>query len=341
MPPRAGRARPNPRRRLTLRSLDRALRVGYRPRAVTESRSTALIAIDWGTTSARAYCLDAAGAVRDIRSATLGIGSLKDGNFAFALDTLLDDWRDDGAPRIACGMIGSRQGWIEAPYVDCPADLSLLGSALARTPSGELRIVPGARCADSAGVPDVMRGEETQLVGAIRSDEAQVVAVLPGTHSKWAIVERGCLVEFATFMTGELYALLLAHSILGRMATSERTGNAMEAFDRGVARGSAGVGLAHAIFGARTLALAGELAAEEVGDWLSGVVIGDEIRSARDWAREHGVDAGTVRVIGEGALVARYGRALEALGIRAEPGPPAAAATGLFRIAQHAGLLAS
>jgi len=308
---------------------------------VTDSRSTALIAIDWGTTSARAYRLDAAGVVRDTRSATLGIGSLKDGNFASALDSLLDDWRNDDVPRIACGMIGSRQGWIEAPYVECPADLRRLGSALARTPGGELRIVPGARCADAAGVPDVMRGEETQLVGAIRGDDDRVVAVLPGTHSKWAIVERGRLVGFATFMTGELYAVLLAHSILGRMATTERTGDTTEAFDRGVARGSAGVGLAHAIFGARTLALTGELATEEVGDWLSGVLIGDEIRAARGWAREHGVDAAAVRVIGEGALVARYSRALEALDLRAEPGPATAAATGLFRIAQHAGLLAS
>ena len=324
--------------------LDRVSRVGYRPRAVTESRSTALIAIDWGTTSARAYRLDAAGAVRDTHSASLGIGSLKDGGFVSALDTLLDDWRDDDVPRIACGMIGSRQGWIEAPYVECPADLQRFGSALTATPGGELRIVPGARCVDAAGVPDVMRGEETQLVGAVRRDEGQIVAVLPGTHSKWAIVERGWLVEFATFMTGELYAVLLAHSILGRMAT-ERSGEAMTAFDRGVARGTTGgyasLGLAHAMFGARTLALAGELAADEVGDWLSGVLIGDEIRAARGWAEEHGVNAASVRVIGEGLLVARYIRALEALGIRAEPGPAAAAAAGLYRIARHAGLLAS
>jgi 2-dehydro-3-deoxygalactonokinase len=308
---------------------------------VTESRSTALIAIDWGTTSARAYRLDAAGAVRDARSAALGIGSLRDGNFAVALDTLLDDWRDYDVPRIACGMIGSRQGWIEAPYVECPADLDTLGRSRALTPAGVLRIVPAARGADAAGVPDVMRGEETQLVGATRRDEGQIVAVLPGTHSKWAIVERGRLVEFATFMTGELYAVLLAHSILGRMAAAQQTGDRLDAFDRGVARGSSGVGLAHAIFGARTLALANEIAAEEVADWLSGVLIGDEIRAALDWAREHGVDAVAVRVIGEGALVARYDRALGALGMRAEPGPAAAAAAGLFKIAQHAGLLAS
>ena len=238
-------------------------------------------------------------------------------------------------------MIGSRQGWIEAPYVAMPGESRRFGRGLMTTPGGELAIVPGARCVGAAGVPDVMRGEETQLVGAIGQDEPRVLAVLPGTHSKWAIVERGRLTEFVTFMTGELYAVLLAHSILGRMAAAA-AGTATErggAFVRGVARGSAGDGLAHAIFGARTLALAGDLAPEDVGDWLSGVLIGDEIRAARDWARAHGVDAAKVRVIGDGALVARYVRALEEVGIGAEAGPVAAAALGLYRIAQHAGLL--
>jgi 2-dehydro-3-deoxygalactonokinase len=305
---------------------------------VSESRSTSLIAIDWGTTSARAYRLGAAGEIGATRSAPLGIGTLRDGGFGAALDTLLDDWRDEPVPRIACGMIGSRQGWIEAPYVQCPANLSDMGRGLVTTPGGELAIVPGARCVGAAGVPDVMRGEETQLVGAIAQDEGRILAVLPGTHSKWAIVERGRLVEFVTFMTGELYAVLLAHSILGRMAggTAAEGGGA---FVRGVARGGAGDGLAHAIFGARTLALAGDLAPEDVGDWLSGVLIGDELRAARDWARAHGVDAANARVIGDGALVSRYVRALTEVGIRAEAGPVAAAALGLYRIAQHAGLL--
>ncbi len=307
---------------------------------MTTSRSTSLIAIDWGTTSARAYRLGATGEIRATRSAPLGIGHLRGGGFAAALDTLLDDWRDDAAPRIACGMIGSRQGWIEAPYVECPADLAEFGRALTPTPGRELVIVPGARCIGASGVPDVMRGEETQLVGAVRGDDARLLAVLPGTHSKWAIVEEGRLAEFATFMTGELYALLLAHSILGRMAAESTDSAGGEAFARGVVRGSAGDGLAHAIFGARTLALAGELAPQGVSDWLSGVLIGDEIRSARRWAHDRGIDGKSVRVIGEGALVARYSRALEALGVAAQAGPAAAAALGLYRIAQHAGLIA-
>ncbi len=214
---------------------------------------------------------------------------------------------------------------------------------LTQTPGGELAIVPGARCVDATGVPDVMRGEETQLAGALRDDAPRMLAVLPGTHSKWALVERDVLVDFATYMTGELYAILLDHSILGRMAAqgAGMTSDRRTAFTRGVARGLAADGFAHAIFGARTLALAGDLAAEEVGDWLSGVLIGDEIRAARSWARERGADAADVRVIGDDMIVARYMIALGEAGVRAEAGPAAVAAQGLFRIARQAGMLAS
>jgi 2-dehydro-3-deoxygalactonokinase len=111
---------------------------------------------------------------------------------------------------------------------------------LTETPGRELAIVPGVRCVDAAGVPDVMRGEETQLAGALNDDEATVLAVLPGTHSKWAMVDRGILVDFATFMTGELYAILLADSILGRMACDHAGASSAggAAFTRGVACGS-------------------------------------------------------------------------------------------------------
>jgi len=275
------------------------------------------------------------------RNAPLGLQAIVDGRFAAALDTLLDDWRDDDAPRIACGMIGSRQGWIEAPYVACPANLAGLGSALTRTPGNELAIVPGARCVDAAGVPDVMRGEETQIAGAFAADDGKKLAVLPGTHSKWAIVEHGRLLEFATYMTGELYAVLLAHSILGRMAelaaTPDESGNA--AFARGVSHGLATDGFSHLVFGARTLALAGELAPPEVADWLSGALIGHEVRSARAWASARSGDATRVTVIGGDTLAARYIAALAAAGLDAESGPTDAAARGLFRIAQHAGLV--
>jgi len=132
-------------------------------------------------------------------------------------------------------MIGSRQGWVEAPYVDCPASLTALSDHLVEVPLGSLAIVPGVATRDAAGLPDVMRGEETQLLGAVGADESGVLAVLPGTHSKWARVEHGRIVDFTTFMTGELYAVLIDHSMLGRIAGHEPGRLSREAFSQGVA----------------------------------------------------------------------------------------------------------
>jgi 2-dehydro-3-deoxygalactonokinase len=301
----------------------------------------ALIAVDWGTTAARAYGVDADGRIVGERRAELGIVQVPDGAFAAALATLLGDWAALPVPRIACGMIGSRQGWVEAPYRDCPAALASLASGLVATPGGELLVVPGVICVDASGVPDVMRGEETQILGCGDVGEASQLAILPGTHSKWARVSAGRIEGFATWMTGELYAILMQHSILGRLAGAGAAPGALDerAFARGVARGLDEPGLTHAIFGARTLALTGGLDPGEVGDWLSGLLIGHEIASAR--ARYcAGRDTGLpVRIIGSDALAARYLTALALAGIDAIPGPADAAARGLYDIACTARLI--
>ena len=181
-------------------------------------RSAALIAVDWGTTHARAYRLDDAGSVLGVRAAPLGIGKLGDLAYPDALARLLGDWIDEPVPRIACGMVGSRQGWHEAPYVDCPASLAALSRGLVETGPGGIAIVPGLATRDAAGVPDVMRGEETQILGAVPADSPRTLVVLPGTHSKWASVERGVVRDFTTCMTGELHEALVRHTILGRLA---------------------------------------------------------------------------------------------------------------------------
>ncbi|HEX4883210.1 MAG TPA: 2-dehydro-3-deoxygalactonokinase [Casimicrobiaceae bacterium] len=301
------------------------------------STTAAFIAVDWGTTSARAALVGRDGHVLESRQAPLGIQSVRDGRFAEALDALLGDWRTLDVPRMAAGMIGSRQGWVEAPYVSCPASVHDLAGRLARTPNGELVIVPGLVTRGDDGLPDVMRGEETQLAGAVADDE-DVLAVLPGTHSKWAHVAGGRLAAFATFMTGELYAVLLAHSILGRLAQGTHEPAAPgPGFARGVRQGLAGGGLSHALFGARTLALVGELGGDEVADWLSGLLIGHEIAHARTWAAARRAMPERVRVIGTDALTGRYRAALSLAGLDAEAGPHDAAVRGLLRIARHAG----
>ena len=303
---------------------------------VTDTR---LLAIDWGTSSARAYALDARGAVIDERSAPLGVQRVTDGRFADALAKLCGDALSARVPAIACGMIGSRQGWIEAPYRDCPAGIDAIAGALTRVPDTPLLIVPGLVVRDAAGVPDLMRGEETQIIGALDDSDGRGIYVLPGTHSKWAIADARAIENFASFMTGELYGVLREHSILGRLAGD---GSDEVAFDRGVEASLRGGGaLIHDLFSTRTLALTGALASDGVGDYLSGLLVGAEIAAARAWAARNASDRAKVTLVGAQALCERYAHALELAGIDATQGPAAAAARGLWRIAQRAGLVPS
>jgi len=169
--------------------------------------------------------------------------------------------------------------------------------------------------------------------------------VLPGTHSKWAVVSGGRIDAFATFLTGELYAVLKEHSILGRMMPTGADARLQPsaAYQRGVRRGldgaPAGASLLHDLFGTRTLALFGDLAPAATADYLSGLLIGNEIREGRAWATGLGVSTGRVRLVGAPALTERYAAALAQAGTAAIAGPADAAATGLWRIARRASLV--
>jgi len=238
------------------------------------TRDTAVIALDWGTTSARAYRIGHDGAVVAQRCAALGILNVPEGAFAASLVELLGDWSSIDVPRLACGMIGSRQGWIEAPYTACPAGLEALAQAMVRTPGGEMAIVGGLAWRDEHGTPDVMRGEETQVAGLPDDALAHALVIQPGTHSKWTVVALGAITTFASYMTGELYSVLRQHSILGRLMTRDPLEPA--AFARGVdagLRAQAGE-LIHTLFAARTLPLFGDLTSGGAADYLSGLLIG-------------------------------------------------------------------
>ena len=202
--------------------------------------------------------------------------------------------------------------------------------------------MPGLLCRDEAGVPDVMRGEETQIFGAWprRASIAQVV-VLPGTHSKWAIVDADGIERFATFMTGEMYAMLREHSILGRLVgDGADAASDADALARGVRMSLRDdAALTHDLFSARTLALTGALASAGVADYLSGLLLGAEIAAARGWLEQHRLDAAAVTLVGDTLLCERYRRALRVADIGAVQDPGDAAARGLWRIATHAGIL--
>ena len=263
-----------------------------------------LIAVDWGTSSLRGARLDAAGRVLEERSAPLGILNVPNGDFAGVFAAQFSDWMTPaGSLCLISGMAGSRQGWAEAPYVACPAGPDDVRRRLHWIEPGRIALVPGL--SDEQGeVPDVMRGEEVQIFGAMRlAGLADGLFVLPGTHSKWATVQDGRVTGFRTFMTGEFYALLSQHSILARTLEADAALDEA-AFLRGVARAGGGQGLLHNAFGARALGLFGRLSPTQSASYLSGLLIGEELRG-------QDLPAGReIIAIGAPALTARYALAL-------------------------------
>jgi 2-dehydro-3-deoxygalactonokinase len=241
---------------------------------------------------------------------------------------------------IASGMITSRQGWVEVPYCACPAGSAELAAGLRRHLTGAgraLHFVPGLSLFGADGVPDVIRGEETQIIGELGDERARRAFVLPGTHSKWAFAEDGRIVWFATFMTGEVFAVLKAHSILGRLMAGEAADEA--AFARGLAYGRNGPGgLLKRLFSARTLGLFDRLPAAGIGSYLSGLLIGSEIAEALQCLPEIPGAAG-ITVIGTSELAERYRRAIAAAGLPVRTGHAEASAHGQLLIARAAGLL--
>jgi 2-dehydro-3-deoxygalactonokinase len=288
-----------------------------------------VIAIDWGTSSFRAYRLDADGRVLDRRSAPLGILNVEGGKFAEALESQAGDWLAAGeAPVVMSGMIGSRQGWVEAPYASCPAGAQEIAAAMREVRWGAYRawIAPGLSSRDASGVPDVMRGEETQIIGVLdRLPAAGAWICLPGTHSKWAEVRGGKILRFSTHMTGEVFAVMKGHSILGRMISDAPPDTAW--FEAGVRRAQDAGGLLHHLFGVRARGLFGEVPNEGTASYLSGILIGHELACVE-------ASDGPVYLLGAAPLVELYQRALASMGRDGIALDPDAAVRGLQRLAR-------
>lgn len=302
----------------------------------------ALIGIDWGTSSFRAVLFAPDGRVLARRAGPHGILSAPGGAFEPVLEAQIGDWTraHPQAPILASGMITSRQGWVETPYLACPAGARELAGALTahRTDTGRtVHFVTGLSIRRADGVPDVMRGEETQIVGQLAAEPDLRLAVMPGTHSKWVRVEDGRITWFQTFMTGEVFAALRDHTILGRLMGDGPEDDA--AFRRGLRdgarEGSAGALLGR-LFAVRTLGLFGDLAASALASYLSGLLIGAEIAEV---LAASGAGAAGLAIIGEAALAERYRTACVELGLSAHLAAPDAAASGQFAIARDAGLL--
>ena len=299
-----------------------------------------MIAVDWGTSSLRVYRLGADGAVLAQRRADLGITACQ-GEFAATLLTQIEGWDDSSI--VLCGMIGSRNGWIEVPYADCPADAATLAAAMTclhppELPGRALWFVPGVADRGDGETPDVMRGEETQVCALLDAmSQGNHVICLPGTHSKWVTVNQGRITHVNTAMTGEVYAVLRQHSLLGALMSPDETRFDAFAFDAGLRRSGTPGGLLHHLFGVRTTGLFQQFSASELPSYLSGLLIGHEIRASELFSRVP--RPAQVHLIGSDRLLSAYAHALVALGIAVQRHSEQLAATGIHRIAQLRGLL--
>jgi 2-dehydro-3-deoxygalactonokinase len=284
---------------------------GDRPLA----KDAAFVAVDWGTSSFRLWVFDGGGNVMAERRSDEGMMHAAQAGFGPILEThLRAAGASDDLPVIICGMAGARQGWLEAPYVDAPAALETLADRAVPVPgiARPVRILPGV-AQRKPGRFDVMRGEETQLLGLLAVNPAIALACLPGTHSKWVDVEDGRVAGFSTFMTGELFALLCEHSILRHGMAEPSTPIATgEAFLAGVESSLEYPARATThLFELRAATLLAGLSPEDMRARLSGMLIGLEIAGA---VTLHDLYQ-PVMLAASGPLAELYGAALRHAGV--------------------------
>lgn len=265
------------------------------------------IAVDWGTTNRRAYLVEGEACSREFEDGR-GILSVGRGEFEAAIDEIRARLGD--RPMLLAGMIGSNRGWVEAPYVPCPAGLDELVGGLVRI-GEDVVIVPGVALTGERF--DVMRGEEVQLLGAVASGTIPEGCLVchPGTHNKWVRVIDGRIESFRTVMTGELFNLLRDKSILSEILRAPATTG--EAFCSGVKRGLSGLGITSELFEARARYLLGDLSAEHGGSFISGLLIGEDVRVGLS----EGKDSNVI-VMGRPELTGLYSAALAQCGVSAE-----------------------
>lgn len=269
------------------------------------------IAVDWGTTNFRAFLINGSGQCIEEKSAPLGLLAVKNKQFSQALKEQLGDWINTTSTIYMAGMVGSKQGWQEAPYVNLPANhASFLHSCVEveQNWAESIKIIAGATCHNKHNLPEVMRGEEVQLIGlANLVDSSKVSAILHGTHSKHAQCHHGQITKFSTFMTGELFNLLIKNSILGINLPNQESSDSV--FKSGVKLGFYN-SINEILFSARTNRLFDLIKDSQVHDYISGMLIGNEI-SALNKDEIH-------YLIGSKSLSDKYSNALDFLGYQCE-----------------------
>jgi 2-dehydro-3-deoxygalactonokinase len=244
------------------------------------------VAGDWGTSHLRLFLCAADGIVLD---SVDGPGAADaGGRFAAIFDSLLAPWqqRHEPLPAVLCGMVGSNIGWLQAPYLSCPAIAEQIADACVSLREGSVHIVPGVSCRNRFNAPDFMRGEETQILGALSIDptlrEGHHLLCLPGTHTKWVVLTDGAVGEFLTAPTGELFALLRDHSVLLRDRSNGAATVGRVEFEQGLAQFNEfpQAQLLHRLFECRARRLCGELSPQATSAFLSGLLIASDISGA-------------------------------------------------------------
>ncbi len=281
-----------------------------------------IVGVDWGTTNRRAYVLDEQGMELRRHVDECGILKVGAGNFESSFKALLQTLSVSSADVVMSGMVGSRNGWHQVPYLGTDHPLARLPEALVEIDASQddlrCRIVPGYQTMDEFGTPDVMRGEETQIFGALaETGIANGWFVLPGTHSKWVRVAEGSIVNFMTFMTGELFALLSTHGTLASLTSDDTTMS--KPFEAGL-RAAQRSGFTHAAFGCRALVVTESMPASHASSYLSGLLIGAELADIRQKTGDY--PRGPVQVIGSPSLAARYIEALQFFDLPGRVWPP-------------------
>ena len=262
---------------------------------------------DWGTTHLRLFlCGPDFAALEHLQGP--GVNRVC-GAFEKALDSLLKPWTDryGELPILLSGMVGSSIGWVQTPYLPCPVRPEQVAGACIELRGGRIRIVPGLSCRNRLDAPDFMRGEETQLLGAVALGRRDGWFVLPGTHSKWVRLEDGVIRRIATFMTGELFATLATHGTLAPLMASGADDDA--AFVAGLDEARGGAPLSNALFGVRARVVTGAMPAAQARSFVSGLLIGTEFVAALAGA---GAD---LACIGSATLRDRYARAARHFGM--------------------------
>jgi 2-dehydro-3-deoxygalactonokinase len=271
----------------------------------------AFIAGDWGTTRLRLSLCDAVGAVLGAREGP-GVAKLERKLDApFLALTAEWDAAHGALPAILCGMAGSTLGWREVPYLPCPIHPEKIaaGALIFEAAGRRIAIAPGLSCRNRLDAPDVMRGEETQILGALRLDPALAddtqLLCLPGTHTKWVLLRGGAIVQFQTGVAGEAFDILRHHSVLVGPSAPVAASTAFQRALEQVAR-FPDADLLHLLFETRSRQLAGELKPQEAAEYLSGLVVGRDVAGALRLFP----DAGRVTLVGAEDLCARYAQAL-------------------------------